>query len=139
MNDEVIEKRRAACRAWYHRNKDRERLRSKLKHKKYKIECPDHLKELARARYRKNPQIFAKRRDEWRKRYPLKAAIASTNYGRKWKSRNLQKSRELGEQYRKRNLHKFREKQARRRSKIKSSMPKWANQFFIREIYHLAQ
>lgn len=140
MTDEERRKRaNISCRKWYAKNIEKERQRSREKHLRYKILRPERSRELARARYRKNPAKYATARNAYRTKYPIKAAATSTKYGRKWRAANLEKARQIDRKWRKNNPHKHAAKQSARKGAAKLATPKWANKFFIHEIYRFCR
>lgn len=141
MTEKDRAKRRAACRAWYARNKERERIRSKEKYLRYRSTEAgrEHIRALEKLRYRKNPLKAALQRDAWRDKYPEKARATGRRYGRQWRLANPEKARQIDRAWRLKHPERHAAKQARRRATKRNAQPQWANTFFVSEIYHLAR
>jgi len=72
---------------------------------------------------------------EWRRNNPLKKKIALSN----WQQKNRIKMRSFASVYAKNNLSKRSALTAKRKAQKLQATPGWANDFFIAEIYDLAQ
>ena len=75
------------------------------------------------------------RKTHWRLTNPEKQKASEDL----WKQTNPEKRKQSSNTYRKKNLPYYASMRSSYRYKIKQATPKWANRFFIAEIYELAQ
>jgi hypothetical protein len=93
-----------------------------------------------------NPSACRERANRWRakniekvRRQHREWVQAHPGYYAAWTAKNREKLRAKCEEWRKANLHKDSARSARQRLEDSRATPKWANRFFIEEIYDLAQ
>jgi len=110
------EKIKKATSAWRKNNKEK----SSVAAKKYRLERKEFYLQSFRNWREKNKELH------------LKKVVA-------WQKNNIEKVKENSCKWRRNNKHIIRLLSAERRLICKTATPKWANKFFIKEIYHLAQ
>ncbi len=86
-----------------------------------------------------HPQEKKDRHSEWVKANRPKVRDYHREYQREYRAADPERERERGRKWRKNNLDKDCAKVARRKASKLQATPKWANDFFIKEIYHLAK
>lgn len=125
--------------------------------RRFKLRHPERVREKNRRRDLANPEKARARRIGWAKANPGRVKQIAKAWrernglptsdrvrnknetGVKWKQAYPERARELARAWWKKNqaLRAFHE--AKRRAITKQATPKWANQFFMREIYDLAR
>lgn len=130
MNDKK-EKARERARAWRLANPER----YKAAVDKSKAANPEKYKELQRQWHLANPGYSTRQSAKWREANREK----SNQFSEEWKRQNPEKRRAVVRAWNKRNRDKVNAVYARRRAMKLKACPKWANDFFIKEIYHLAR
>lgn len=91
-------------------------------------------RETTRARYWRNREKFIAAGAKWREENREKSRIAS----RRWQANHIEKFKADHAAWRRRNSHLRSAKQSLRKAIKLKATPMWANDFFIKEAYHLA-
>jgi len=130
-NEEKKIKARARVKAWREANLER----AKAAIAKSKAAKPEKYKALQRSHYLRTKDIRKLYKKGWDERNPGK----SERMVSEWNKKNPDRRREISNNWRKRNPEKVNAVYARRRAAKLRAVPKWANHFFIREIYDLAK
>ena len=122
---------RERAKAW--REANPERFKAAIE--KCKAAKPEKYKQLQRAYYLKYKEHSNAVSAAWREANQEK----NDALVREWVKKHPERRREIANNWRKRNPDKVNAVYARRRAAKKNAVPKWANQFFISEIYDLAR
>lgn len=117
--------------AWADRNREYVRAKSIA----YNKANPEKMR-AASAKYAKaHPEKVRARKNAWNRANPEKARARTLA----WKAANRERALEAGARWRANNFAKRRQYQIERQAYSARAIPRWANQFFIDEIYDLAR
>ena len=125
------EKARERAKAWRLANPER----YKAAIAKCKAANPEKYAELQRKWWESHPDYATQQSRKWNARNPGK----TNEYSANWRARNPERRKAIALAWNKRNQDKVNAVYARRRAMKLKACPKWANDFFIKEIYHLAR
>jgi hypothetical protein len=101
----------------------------------YYAERRDILRERHRQYARENIKKNSERAIAWAKANKERHAKNAAS----WRAANPERALELTANWVKKNLHVCAERESKKRSVAKQATPAWANEFFMREAYHLAR
>lgn len=94
----------------------------------------EKVRKAQRARYWRNHEKFLEAGRKWREENREKSRLSARN----WQMRNPEKHKKDHSIWCRANSYRRSAKQSARKAGILHATPKWANEFFIDEIYHLA-
>lgn len=130
-SEEKKAKARARAKAW--REVNPQRFIDAIA--KCKAAKPEKYAALQRKWHKENSAHQRSKGAEWRAAHPERSNAFSV----KWRKLNPEKRKQITRKYALANQDKLNAIYARRRAAKKNAAPKWANQFFISETYHLAK
>lgn len=118
--------------------------------RKYRLKNKDAFKVSQAEYYKNNKEAILARTSAWQKANPEKVSARNKAYRerhpervaehqKKYLIENKDARRERGKEWKANNKAKVNESTARRRATKRNATPKWANVFFMREIYDLAR
>lgn len=130
-DEEKLRKGRERAKAWREANPER----SKVAILKCKAAKPEKYKALQEKWRIENKDGQLEYRKQWRSKNRKK----SNEFSAAWRQRNKEFRKKVVNNWIKRNREKVNAAYARRRAAKVLAVPKWANHFFINEIYDLAK
>jgi hypothetical protein len=132
MTPEAIKKQKARDRAAAWRRANPERFKEAIA--RCKAAKPLQYDAARKRRYQANRAAMIAKSRAWRLANPDRYREQMTT----WTRENLERRREIANTWRKNNPEKVNPAHAKRRAAKVGATPAWANDFFIKEAYHLA-